>query len=364
MKDVADAVGVHVSTVSRALDPKTSHRITPEVAENIRRACRQLGYRGNISLYASTRTGTVGVVVPDIADPFFGPMIRGIEHVLSAHNYLAALANVDGEGPRESDIADVLLARRVDGLLLVSGAWPDDVIGRLAGEGIPIVTLHRRANDPRVSTVVHDEEEGIRLVLEHLAALGHRTVAHVAGPQELASGANRYRAFDMHRKRLGLDASGKLISFANTYSEGEGERCTDALMREHGITAIACASDRFAIGGVAALQRMGLDCPRDVSVTGYNDMLFADRVVPSLTTVRTDQHRQGAEAAEILIEMMQHDPARRVPRHVVLPVGLRHPQLDMRHRRGGAFPLKAQGAPRQTGGWLTRPKRATRVPGA
>jgi LacI family transcriptional regulator len=88
------------------------------------------------------------------------------------------------------------------------------------------------------------------------------------------------------------------------------------------MTAIVCANDRLAIGAIAALRRWGLDCPGDVSVTGYNDMMFADRVLPALTTVRSDQNRQGAEAAKILVEMMEAAPERLAPRHVVLPVEL------------------------------------------
>ena len=322
MKDVADAIGVHVSTVSRALDPKISHRIRPEVIELVRQACRELGYRQTATAYSlrANRTRTVGVIIPDILDPFFGPIIQGAEYVLSDHDYLAVLANVDGQGSRGAEIADALLARRVEGLMLASGSWPDDVVARLANEGTPIVTLHRTTEDPRVSTVVHDEEEGIRLVLEHLVSLGHRRIAHIAGPQSFMSGLNRYRAFESQGKRLGLDQSPHLICFADRYNESAGEQCAAALVGDKATTAIVCANDRLAIGAITALRRQGLDCPRDISVTGYNDMLYADRVVPALTTVRTDQHRQGVEAAEILVEMMETAPDERESQHVVLPV--------------------------------------------
>jgi DNA-binding LacI/PurR family transcriptional regulator len=122
MKDVADAVGVHVSTVSRALDPKTSHRIRPEVVERILRVCRELGFRHPSALPAvkAARTRTVGVVVPDILDPFYASIVHGVQQVLSEHGYLAALVNVD-HGDTGAKIADMLLARGVDGLMLVSG---------------------------------------------------------------------------------------------------------------------------------------------------------------------------------------------------------------------------------------------------
>ncbi len=321
MKDVADAIGVHVSTVSRALDPKTSHRIRPEVIEQVRQVCRELGYRQTATAYSlrPNRTRTVGVVIPDILDPFFAPIIQGAEYVLSEHDYLATLANVGGQGSREAEILDGLLARRVEGLMLVSGALPEEAIARLASEETPIVTLLRTTDDLRVSTVIHDEEEGIRLMLELLVSLGHRRIAHIAGPQVFSSGQNRYRAFEFHRKRLGLDLSSALVCFAERYNESAGEQCAEALAGK-GMTAITCANDRLAIGAITALRRRGLDCPRDISVTGYNDMLYADRVLPALTTVRTDQYRQGVEAAEILVEMMETPPDEREPQHIVLPV--------------------------------------------
>ncbi len=283
MKDVADAIGVHVSTVSRAPRSKTSHRIRPEVTEQIRQVCRELGYRQTATAYSlrANRTRTVGVVIPDILDPFFGPIIQGAEYVLSDHDYLAVLANVDGQGSKGSEIVEALLARRVEGLMLVSGTWPDDVVARLVREGTPIVTLHRTSVDLRVSTVVHDDEEGIRLLLEYLVSLGHRRIAHIAGPLALSSGPQSLPGFESHRKRLGLDESPDLISFAEHYNESAGERSADALVGGGtAMTSIVCANDRLAIGAITALRHRGLDCPSDVSVTGFNDMLYADRVFP------------------------------------------------------------------------------------
>ena len=320
MKDVADALGVHVSTVSRALDPKTRHRIRPEVVERIRQACQRLGYRQTLPAPSpdATRTRTVGLVVPDVADPFFPSIIRGAEQALAGHGYLAVIANTDRDERREAEIVDIMRARGLEGLILAGVEWQDDLVSRLAEGGLPVVTVNRRTADPRISSVMHDEDDGIGRILTHLISLGHRRIANIAGPQHLYTGQRRYRAFERHRIASGLDAQ---TEFADRADEAEGERCAEALVKSGRVfTAIVCANDRLAVGAIAALRRCGLACPKDVSVTGYNDMPFADRLVPALTTVRIDQYREGFEAAELLVEMMERVPEKREPRHIVLPV--------------------------------------------
>jgi len=325
LKDVAQAVGVHVSTVSRALDPKTRHLITPEVADEIIRASERLAYRQNAAAYSlkTNRTRTVGVVLPDITNPIFPPIIRGVEDALAAHNYLAILANTDGDIEREESITETLRARGVEGLILASVEREDEAVSSFADEGLAVVTVNRQVNDPNVSSVVHDEDEGMRLILNHLLSLGHKRVANIAGPQTLSTGEARYRAFLRHRAALGLDTDANLIAFAEAFNEAEGERCAGMLLAKRlSFTAILCSNDRLAVGAVSALRRHGLACPDDISITGYNDMPLVDRLFPPLTTIRIQQYRAGREAAEVLLAALQTDADERRPRHVVLPVEL------------------------------------------
>jgi LacI family transcriptional regulator len=178
----------------------------------------------------------------------------------------------------------------------------------------------------------------MRRILTHLASLGHREVANVAGPQALSTGEARYRAFEHYRSALGLDGDSALVAFAHTFNETEGERCTEELLAsERSFTALVCSNDRLAIGAVSALRRRGLNCPEDISVTGYNDMPFADRLFPALTTIRIQQYRAGFEAAELLHDAIQTPPGEREPQHLVLPVELiiRDSTRFVRQRRKG-----------------------------
>jgi LacI family transcriptional regulator len=324
LKDVARVAGVHVSTVSRALDPRTRHLLTDDVVQSIRRVSDELNYRPNAAAATlrTNRSRSVGVVVPDITNPVFPPIIRGIEDGLLTHGYLAILANTDGHLDREAEIADTLRARGVDGLILASVEREDRAISKLAGEGLPIVTVNRSVDDQAVSSVVNDEAGGIRLILDHLTSLGHLAIANIAGPQTFSTGVERYLAFESEREARGLSPGAGLVAFASGFNESEGERCAEELLaRGVSFSALVCSNDRLAVGAIAALRRQGLECPADVSVTGYNDMPLADRLSPPLTTIRIQQYEVGVDAADLLMRMIEN-PLEHEPRHIVRPVEL------------------------------------------
>jgi LacI family transcriptional regulator len=325
LKDVARASGVHLSTVSRALNPRTESLLTPEVVERVRKISRELDYTPNAAAHSlrTNRTRTIGIVVPDITNPVFPPIIRGIEDAVAERGYLAIVANTDSRLNKEAEVAHLLRARGVDGLIVASVERVDEAISRMSAEGLPIVTVNRRVDDPAVSSVVNHEEAGIRDVLGHLASLGHRAIAHIAGPQALSTGVERYRAFEANRRVFALDPDPRLVAFAAAFNEDEGSARTEELINRRAVfSAIVCANDRLAIGAIAALRRHGLDCPRDVSVTGYNDMPLVDRLSPALTTVRIQQYDVGFDAAHMLLEMIETPASQRRPRHLIRPVDL------------------------------------------
>ncbi|WP_163267104.1 LacI family DNA-binding transcriptional regulator [Chelativorans alearense] len=325
LKDVANAVGVHVSTVSRALDPRTRHLITPEVAEQILKASERLDYRQNAAAYSlkTNRTRTIGVVVPDITNPVFPPIIRGVEDALASRGYVAILGNTDGDMRRETGLVETFRSRGVDGLILASVEREDAAVSKLAAEGLPVITVNRRVDDSTVASVVNDEAEGIRRVLTHLVSLGHRRVANIAGPQSLSTGAARYAGFEKYRGPMGLADDRGLVVFANAFNEAEGERCVEELLASGAeFTAIVCSNDRLAVGAIAALSRHGRRCPEDVSVTGYNDMPMVERMQPPLTTIRIQSNKVGFEAGQLLVQMIERPPGEYVAEHIVLPIEL------------------------------------------
>jgi len=312
LKDVARQVGVHPSTVSRVLNPDTRNMVTREIADRVTHAAEQLGYRPNPFAYSlkTNRSRLVGVLVPDLVNPIFPPIIRGIESVLEASGYTAIVANTDNHEERERVILDRMGERQVDGLILATAHREDATVNRRRNAGLPTVLVNRTIVDPSVFAVVNEDRAGIRMAVEHLAALGHRRIAHVAGPQTLSTGHRRLAGFQEVMAEAGLEVDPDLVVSGATYTEEEGNKALSALLTaKRDFTAVVAANDLLALGCYDALEAHGLRCPEDVSVTGFNDMPFVDKLRPPLTTVRIPLYEIGADAARLLLGQLSDHPA-------------------------------------------------------
>lgn len=306
IKEVAEAAGVHASTVSRALSPATRHLISEEIRGRIEAVAQELGYARNTiaSSLRTRRSMMVGVLVPDITNPMFPPMLRGIEDALGP-DYMAVIANTDNDPEREAQAARRLLARGVDGLILATVRRRDPLVDELREARVPVVLLNRTLDRGEVSAVVSDDAHGMQLIVEHLAALGHRRIAHLAGPQDLSTGAARLRAFKEAMRTGRLDIDEHLIVVAKSYSLAEGRRLADQILAvEPPPTALVAANDLLALGAYEAAAGLGYRIPVDLSVTGFNDMPLVERMTPPLTTVRIQHYELGAHAAQLLAKQL------------------------------------------------------------
>ena len=324
LKDIARATGYHVSTVSRALDQNSRIALTGDVVRQIREVADTMGYRRNhlASSLRTNRTMTVGVVIPDITNALFPPMVRGIESVLEPQGYTSIIVNTDNLPERETRLVDVLTERGVDGILHAAPMREDDSIRALTAHAVPVVTLNRRVDGLEVPFVVNDDAGGVRLMMEHLFHMGHRRIAHIAGPQILSTGSLRLAAFRAMRDELGLDPAVCPVAIATRFEDTEGARCADELLATaEGFTAIMTANDRLALGAVALLKSRGLRVPADVSVTGFNDVPLLELIEPRLTTIRIPQFGAGEAAARLLLDMLAGSNEGPVE-SVVLPVVL------------------------------------------
>jgi len=312
LRDIARRVGVHPSTVSRVLNPATRYKVSPAVAERVADAARTLGYRPNPLAYGlrTNRSMTVGVVVPDLTNPIFPPIIRGIEDALADAGYTAILANSDNDIARERMIVETMRSRHVDGLILATADRHAPVVEACLEDGLPLVLIHRAADRQDVSTVTVDDETGMSLLIAHLVSLGHRHIGHIAGPLNFSTGKNRSEGYRRALGEHGIEPAPELTVICESYTDLEGRRAANVLLdRDPSITAIVAANDVIAIGCYDALDERGIDCPAEISVTGYNDIRFADKLRPALTTVRIPQQAAGAEAAAILLERLHNDAA-------------------------------------------------------
>lgn len=323
LRDVAAAAGVHPATASRALNPETRALVNGDTAQRVLDSAAALGYRPNPIARGlkTSRSYTVGVVVPDLRNPLFPPIARGIEDRLEPSGYTSLLANTDNDPERERLSFEALRARQVDGYITATARREHPLLQELAANGRPLVLVNRAADDDALPSVVPDDRDGMRQAVEHVAALGHRRIAHLAGPFTLSTGVHRYEGFEQGMESVGIELDRGLIAMGTRYAEEEGARlCRELLERGRGFTAVLAGNDLMALGCIDALREAGIDCPGEVSVVGFNDIDWSDRFSPPLTTVRVPHHQLGIEAAGLLLERLA-DPAAPA-RHIVLPADL------------------------------------------
>jgi LacI family transcriptional regulator len=326
LRDVARLAEVHPGTVSRALNPETRRLVNEETARRVLEAAATLDYRPNpIARGLKTnRSYTVGVLVPDLTNPLFPPIVRGIQDGLEQAGYTPLIANTDNDRERERNDFEAMRARQVDGVITATARLDHGVLDEMAAAGLPIVLVNRRLDDGLLSSSTVDDHEGALLAVAHLVALGHTRIAHLGGPQSVSTGRARHQGFVDGMALAGLAVEADLVRCGNAFTEPEGERlCRELLAAGGRPTAILAGNDLMALGCYDVFASSGLVCPDDVSVAGFNDMPFSERFNPPLTTIRIPHYEIGASAAELLLERLQQPDA--PPRHVVL-----RPQLVVR----------------------------------
>ncbi len=305
LRDVAAAARVHPATASRALNPETRILVSEDTARRVMAAAAKLGYRPNpvARSLRTRRSHTVGVLIPDLNNPLFPPIVRGLEDKLAAAGYVALIGNTDADASRERLIFEQMRARHVDGFVLATATLHDRLLAEVAAADLPVVLMNRLSQDYSFPSVSVDNEQGARMAVNHLARLGHTRIAHIAGPQEASTGVSRLRGFREGMAAHGLEIAEDLIAYAGRYTVEEGARCVRELLTvQDGFTAVAAANDMLAVGCYAALDEADLQCPDDISVIGFNDMPFIDRLRPPLTSVRFPHYQLGTEAAQLLLE--------------------------------------------------------------
>jgi LacI family transcriptional regulator len=323
LRDVAREAGVHPATASRALNPATRSLVNGETASRVMRVAESLGYRPNpiARSLKTSRSATVGLVIPDLTNPLFPPIVRGIEDVLGPAGYNAWLVNTDNDPAREESLVDSLRSRQVEGLIVATARLEHPLLDQLRADGVRMVLINRRTANSDIPSVTPDDATGIAMAVSHLAGLGHRRIAHLAGPQNTSTGKVRQRAFRQALRDYGLDDDPALVADCPTWSEQAGAAALRDLI-DAGVefTAIVAGNDLHALGCYDVFMERGISCPDDISVVGFNDMPYIDKLRPPLTSVRVPHYEVGAEAARMLLDGLA-DPTRHA-RSVLLPLTL------------------------------------------
>lgn len=308
LRDVAREAGVHVSTASRALNEETRSIVHPQTSERVLQVADELGYTPNplAKGLRTNRSMTIGMVISDIENPVFGPIIAGVEATMGREGYSTLIAEaVAHDHSALTPVIDALVDRRVDGMLLAMATRTGENASRLRRLGVPVILVNRSVDDVELASIVGDDHFGIGLVVAHLADLGHERIAHIGGPMETSTAVGRLEGFHTHMEALGLAHDDDAVEEAEWYQIDPGYKAAGVLLdRRPDLTALIAANDLIALGAYRAIRERGLVVGADISVTGYNDMLLVDMIDPPLTSVRVPYREMGAEAAEVLLEMM------------------------------------------------------------
>jgi LacI family transcriptional regulator len=313
IRDVAKESGFSSTTVSIVLNDAPLARYIPAVTKKrIERAAEKLGYRPNqfARSLRSKRSHTVGVMVFDMTDPYCTLVLRGIENSLYQASYLPILTDVHNERSRFERYLEMLLDRRIEGLVVLANWLFLDInlLADLEKSSIPTALIGCELKGDSMSSVIVDNEVGGRLALEHLHSLGHRKIAFIRGPKTLADSSPRWRGIRAVAKEHNLELDSRLIvdlpESRDPLSSFEiGQKLTEDLVKQkRQFTAILAFDDMTAFGAIRALNKAGLRVPDDCSVIGFDDVAPAALYTPSLTTVRQPMEAMGADAVGIVIE--------------------------------------------------------------
>jgi len=302
MADVAREAGVSVMTVSRVMNNKD--QVRPATCQRVLDVVERLGYRpsGIARGLATQRTGTLGLVVLDVANPFFADVARGAEERAYAEGYNVFLCNTDEDPQREMAVLGSLEEKRVDGLVLCSSRLGESELRAALVRYPAVVLVNRRLGGDGAGAVLVDDEAGARMATRHLLQAGHRAVGFLAGPRTSYSGRERAKGYRTALSDAGLSFNPVWMCHCSPVVEGGHEAARQLLIAHPELTALFCYNDLVAVGALQACAELGRRVPDDVAVVGFDDILLAALVTPPLTTCRVPRYELGAQAMQLLLD--------------------------------------------------------------
>ena len=301
---VAARANVSVMTVSRVVNDRPG--VGAQTRDRVRSAIEALGYRPNIVARGlkAHRSGTIGLLVPDVTNPYFPAIVRGAEDVAIAHGYTLLLTNVIEDVEREVAALEAFEDRRVDGVIACSPRLGAERLDALLRRHHAAVVVNRRSPPDVAGSVRLDHEQGIRQAVRHLLATGCRRLAVLAGPRDSHAGRERLLGIDRETREAGLHLPDELVLPCPPTVEGGVDAAAAVLGRDPTIDALLCFNDLVAAGALQTLAGAGRAVPDDIAVVGYDDIPFARMFSPPLTTLRADTYDLGRQAMRMLLERM------------------------------------------------------------
>ena len=317
IREVAESAGVSYATVSHVIN--NTRLVSPETRERVLAAMDALNYRPN-ALARSLRQGktnTLGLVLPDSANPFFAEISRSIEDEAFKKGYSVFLCNTELDTQRELFYVDVLSKKQVDGIVFVAAGDQADSLEFLVGRNMPVVMIDREVPSVEVDAVLTDNQLGGYLATRHLLELGHQRIACISGPSSITPSAERMIGYRKALEEAGLPYDEKLILRGDYHAQSGMEITHSILKMNPRPTAIFALNDLMALGALRAAAEDGCTVPEDLAVVGYDDLEIARFTNPPLTTIAQPKKEIGVKAIELLVDRISRKD--RSPTRLVLP---------------------------------------------
>jgi LacI family transcriptional regulator len=321
IKDVATHASVSVATVSAVINK--NKYVSPELAQRVHESIAALSYQRNtFARGLKTRVSySIGLIVPDITNPFFTNIARGVEDVASAHNYSLILGNTDEDPEKEKKYLQLLLeSKQADGLIIAVTARSREYLKSLPLQHLALVSIDRSLFDLGVDTVMVDNRAGARAAVAHLIALGHRRIGLVTGIRGIAPTEERLQGYTEALEQHGIAVDPALIAVAYARVEGGERGAMQLLALEDRPTALFMMDGTMAIGALQGIAKLGLRCPEDIALACFDDFTWAGVMRPHLTVVDQPTYEIGQQSAHLLFERLRNQ--KKAPRQVRLQTRL------------------------------------------
>ncbi len=305
IKDIARKTGVSHSTVSRALHGNTL--ISDETAQKIRQAAIEMGYKPSAAARSlkTNRSQVLGVIVSSLDDPFFSEILIGIEEIAQEGGYSLFIAASQRDHNRERKIVQTMMEHRTDGIIICSSSFSADQGRQLLQYGFPIVVVNHQSAENFHYSIYHDDIDGSRQITRHLINLGHKKIAYLGNSNSGRTTLDRLSGFRAEMETAGLHLPASYIYNVAGGDPNHGlEGISYFLNLEDRPTAIVCFNDLIATGVIQGVQKAGFTVPEDLSITGFDNIPFSSFTNPTLTTFDQPKQSIGAEAAQLLLDLL------------------------------------------------------------
>ena len=316
VKDIAKKAGVSHSTVSRALHGNPL--ISEETKQRIEQIAVELGYLPSAAARTlkTKRSHVLGVVLSSIDDPFFSEILQGIEEIIQSSGYSLFIAAAHRDPKREREIVQAMVEHRADGVIICSTSFSEERSRQFVQWGVPMVVVNNQSVEVFRHSIYHDDVDGMRQVTRHLIDLGHTCLAYIGNSASGRTILDRFTGF-----RQEMDSAGLAIPAASIYEVPGGGIEEGLIAAKYFLslpvhpTALLCYNDMMAIGVMKGLQQAGIRIPDDVSVTGFDNIVFSAYTTPPLTTLDQPKRFIGAEAARLLLELLDAPLSEQLSNH-------------------------------------------------